>query len=79
MPVVVFGMLVAWSGLDVFADLVHLFGLPLDVGYATDIGAGGIAVELAVDVAAFVVFSLVLRWFVRRWVGAQPPDPPRVA
>ena len=81
LPIAFVGIFVAARTLDVLAGVSFLVRLPVDGTLwheAAELGGGdAIAAQLALDLALLVAASVLLRWLVRRWVIAQPAEPPR--
>ena len=81
LPIAFVGILVAGQALDVLAGASRVAQLPFEGGQWFDLsalaGAESLVLELALDLVLLVIASLVLRRLVRRWVVAQPPEPPR--
>jgi hypothetical protein len=76
LPAGVVATVVGQSAVSVAGGLYELaFGdWPGDDDVTRPLGLGFVAADLAL----LVVSSVLLRWLVRRWVAAQPPEPPRV-
>lgn len=81
LPIAFVAIVVAGQVVDVLAGVSAVAQLPFGWAQWSDLAALGggesVVLELALDLVLLVVTSLVLRWLVRRWVVAQPPDPPR--
>lgn len=82
LPLGVVAMVVGDRVMAVLASVVVLAQLPTDGALRRDFdeelgGAGAFLLAAAYDAAVLVAASLLLRWLVRRWVAAQPPEPPR--
>ncbi len=82
LPLGIVAMVVGDRVLAVLASAVVLAQLPADGALRREAdqelgGTGGILLAVALDVAVLAAACLLLRWLVRRWVAAQPPEPPR--
>ena len=83
LPIAFVGIVVGAQLFDALAAALFLAQLPLDGALRRELddlgGADAVALELVVDIVVLIAASLVLRWLVRRWVVAQPPEPPPAA
>lgn len=75
-PMALAGIIVATEVVELCVDVAYLVGWDETRWGELDLGLDSLLLEIAMDLAVLVVASIVLRWLVRRWVVAQPPDPP---
>jgi hypothetical protein len=78
LPIAFVGIVVATQVIELYAHLAHLLAWDTDDFDYIGLGPGPLALDIGIDVATFVLASLLLRWLVRRWVVRQPPDAPRI-
>jgi len=71
-------MLLGWVAAQAAAGAVVVAGALFELARGAE-DPGPLAAAAALGLAVLVLFSVLLRAGVRRWVRRQPPDPPGVA